>query len=167
MTSIHGTGGLGRALIEMPAWQQTGPLGWAAFSRYADLGSTAMIMDPTVAFGSLLISALALISFYRDGRQPRAATVPLYGTMLMVVGGLLATIKAAPIMLTVRHLDNDAVGLQHALDGFQFWGGVREVFQLLAFIASLGTVAVLLRPTTPQLADQDPAPAAQVSDSTR
>ena len=62
----------------------------------------------------------------------------------MTIGGLLATTKAAPIMLSVAHLDDNGPALQQALDGFQFWGNIRGVFQMLAFVTSLwSTVAIL------------------------
>ena len=64
----------------------------------------------------------------------------------MTVGGLLATTQAAPIMLSIPSLCGDAVALQHALDGFQFWGNVRGVFQMVAFVANMWALVALLTP---------------------
>jgi hypothetical protein len=33
-----------RAVVEMPAWQRTGPVAWAAFSRHADLTRPAAVL---------------------------------------------------------------------------------------------------------------------------
>src|SRR5262249_39236893 len=63
--------GLDRALIAMPAWQKTGPLAWAAFSRHADNGPVALILYPTLGFAGLVLVVLAAIGFTRDGRRPR------------------------------------------------------------------------------------------------
>jgi len=124
----------------MPAWQQTGLIAWAAFSRDADLTFPALVIYPLEAFTGTVLSLATVVSFRRDGAQPHFAAIPVYGAALMTVGGLLATTQATPIMLSVPGLGEDAVTLQRALDGFQFWGNVRGVFQMLAFIANvLGT----------------------------
>src|SRR5207253_572007 len=137
---------INRAIVEMPAWQRTGPQAWAAFSRHADLGPDGMIPYPLDAFSGALLSIAAVISFRRDRTAPRSASVPLYAAALMTIAGLLATIKAAPIMLSVRHLDDNTAALHQALDGFQFWGGIRGLFQVLAFVANLWSLVALLTP---------------------
>ena len=146
VTSLLANGLVNRGAIEMPAWQQTGPLAWAAFSCHADLALPALAIYPVEAFSGALLSIAAVLSFRRDGTQPRSATIPIYGAALMTVGGLLATTQAAPIMLSVPSLGDDAVALQHALDGFQLWGNVRGVFQMLAFIASVWALVAVLAP---------------------
>ena len=59
---------------------------------------------------------------------------------------MLATRQAAPIMLSARHLGDDPIVLQRAFDGFEFWGRVWGVFQVLAFGAVLWSLVALLRP---------------------
>lgn len=144
---------INRALVEMPAWQQTGPVAWAQFSKHADLAPTAMVLYPLSAFAGALLSIAAVISFHRDwsgrrGRRGRtglrSASVPVYAAALLTVGGLLLTIQAAPIMLSVPDLGDDATALQRALDGFQSWGNIRGMFQVLAFIANMWSLVVLL-----------------------
>ena len=44
----------------------------------------------------------AAISFHFEPSAPRAAAVPLYAAVLLAAGGLLLTLKAAPIMLGIR-----------------------------------------------------------------
>ena len=139
-----------RALVEMPAWQQTGPLAWAAFSKNADLAPTGLILYAVSAFAGALLSIAAVISFHKEWRRgrgrtaaPRSLTMPLYTAALLAVGGLLVTIQAAPIMLNVPNLNNDAAALQRALDGFQLWGNIRGVFQVLAFVANVWSLAIL------------------------
>ncbi len=135
-----------RALVEMPAWQKTGPPSWAAFSRHADLGQTGMLLYPLSAFAGALLSLAAAVRFHLDGGEPRAAALPLQAAALSTIAGLLTTVKAAPIMLSIRNLDDDATALQQALDGFQFWGNIRGVFQVLAFIANLWSLLAILEP---------------------
>ncbi len=135
-----------RALVEMPAWQRTGPLAWAAFSRHADLARTGALLYPLNAFAGAILSLAAVVSFRRDGSRPRAAAIPLYSALILSIAGLLTTLKAAPNMLRVRHLDNDATALQQALNGFQFWGNIRGLFQLLAFVTNVWSLVALLDP---------------------
>jgi len=137
-----------RALVEMPAWQLTGPRAWASFSRHADLGPTAMILYPLSAFAGAILSGAVAFSFRQDRAHGRVAAVPIYGAALLTLGGLVVTTRAAPIILSVRRLDDDAPILQHALNGFQFWGNVRGAFQVLAFVANLWSLAALSRPTS-------------------
>ncbi len=140
---------LNRALVEMPAWQQTGPLGWAAFSRHADLALRATLLYPLSAFAGLMLSTLAAISYYDDGSEPRTATLPLTVAAVMGLAGLLTTLKAAPNMLRVRQLDDNTAALQQAMNGFQFWGNIRGLFQVLAFMANVWSLGVLAE--TPRL----------------
>ncbi len=135
-----------RALVEMPAWQQTGPLAWAAFSRHADLARNGAILYPLDAFAGVILSLAAVVGFRRDGSRPRAAGIPIYAAPLMSIAGLLTTVKAAPNMLRVPDLDNDQEALQRALDGFQFWGNIRGLFQFLAFVANLWSLVAITDP---------------------
>ncbi len=134
-----------RAVVEMPAWQQTGPLGWAAFSRHADLARNGAILYPVNAFVGTIVSIAAVISFRRDGKKPNAAAIPISAAALLSMAGLLTTLKAAPNMLRVRYF-HDAPALQQAMDGFQFWGNIRGLFQFLAFVANLWSLVALLDP---------------------
>src|SRR5438477_11929807 len=56
-----------RALVEMPAWQRTGPLTWAAFSRHADLAGNVRGVFQVLAFVANLWSVAALSE--RPGRK--------------------------------------------------------------------------------------------------
>jgi hypothetical protein len=127
MNGILASSGINRALVDMPAWHHVGPIGWATFSRHADLGRNAMILYPFEAFGGMILSVAAAILFRRDRSAPPSARIPIYAAVLFTVGGLLLTMKAAPIMLSVRHLGNDLAELQPAFDGFEFWGGLRSI----------------------------------------
>jgi hypothetical protein len=151
-TGFLANGLMHRGVIEMTAWQQTGPLAWAAFSRHADLAFPALFIYPLEAFSGAILSIAVVISFRRDGSQPRSALVPVYGAALMTIGGLLATTQAAPIMMSVSHLGDNVAALQRALNGFQFWGDVRGTFQLLAFVASVWSMAAIL-PTSKSAED--------------
>jgi hypothetical protein len=133
----------GRTLVENPAWRHVGVRPWAEFSRAADLGN-GKIVYPIEGIGSALLIAAAAISFRLSPQRPLSAAIPIYGAVLMQVGGMLMTTQAAPIMLSVARLGDDPVVLQRAFDGFARWGDLRSVFGFLADCAGLwGLVAIL------------------------
>ncbi len=137
--------GINRALIEMPAWQHTGALAWAAFSRWADMGTNGLILYPFEKIGGTVFSIIAAIIFFLNKRHlPRAGALPIYGAALFALGAMLATTQAAPLMMSTPHL-SDPVGLQHALDGFAFWEGVRAGVQALTFCGNLWALVVVSR----------------------
>lgn len=137
--------GINRTLVDMPAWQHVGAPAWAAFSRWADMGTNGLILYPLEGIGGAILSILAAIVFYANRRtMTRSAAIPIYAAALLALGGMLATTQAAPTLLSTRHL-SDPVALQQALNRFEFWGGVRAVFQSLAFYANLWSLVAISR----------------------
>ena len=135
-----------RGVIDASAWRHVGVLCWAEYSRHADLSRNGFIVYPFEAFSGMTLSVGAAISFRLSGKVPRSATFPIYAAALCTVGGLLITLKAAPIMLSVRHLGNGTVSLQHAFDAFGFWSRIRGVFQVVAYFANLCSLVALVKP---------------------
>jgi hypothetical protein len=137
--------GMNRALIEMPAWQHVGPLAWAAFSRWADLGTNGLILYPLEKIGGTVFSVAAAIIFFANRqRLAQDGVAPIYSAALFTLCSLLATTQAAPLMFSIAH-SSDPVSLQHALDGFAFWEGIRAGVQALAFCANLWSLVVVSR----------------------
>ena len=145
LNGILANGNINRALVDMPAWRQTGVLAWAEFSRHADLGRNARILYPLEAFGGMVLSVAAVMVYRPLKSLVPWAAFPIYSAAALTVGGLLATIQAAPQMLSVRHLGNDVPALQGAFDRFELWGGVRGVCQVFAYVADLWSLATLCK----------------------
>jgi hypothetical protein len=136
-------GDVDRWLVGMPAWQSVGILAWANYSRSADLGN-GFVLYPMLAIGGTLLSLAAAVIFMRQRKHARVVAIPVYAAAVLAVAGLLMTFKAAPFMLSLRHIGNeDVASLQHAFDGFKLWGGLRTVLQTLAFGANLWSLAVI------------------------
>lgn len=138
-----------RALVAMPAWHQVGAIAWADFSRHADLGN-GRTLYPLEAFGSLFLTLAAALRFHLDRSTPRAAKVFLDAAVPLLIGGLIFTAKAAPIMLGISG-PSDLPALQHAFEGFLYWGNLRGACQVLAFVIQTATLAVLWRKDNPNL----------------
>jgi hypothetical protein len=136
-------GDVDRWLVGMPAWQSVGVVGWANYSRLADLGNGSVLYQ-ILGIGGTLLSLVAVVIFMRQAKQERVVAIPVYAAAVLAVAGLLMTFKAAPFMLSLRHIGNgDVASLQHAFDGFRLWGGVRSVLQTLAFGGNLWSLAVI------------------------
>ena len=88
---LTGTG-FDRAFVAMPAWRRVGPLGWAAFSRHADLGN-GLIFYPLEAFGGMTFSVAAAVLLFRNPTGPRSARMPLCAAAGFAIGGLLFTVS--------------------------------------------------------------------------
>ena len=109
------------------------------------MGTYGLILYPLEGIGGAVLSIGAAIVFYRSRRSmTRSAAVPIYAAALLALGGMLATTKAAPTLLGTRQI-SDPAALQQALNGFAFWGGVRAIFQFLAFCANLWSLVDVSR----------------------
>jgi hypothetical protein len=89
-----------RALVGGPAWHALGAEAWAQFSRQADLG-TGLIACPVEAIGTTLLLIAAAVSRRFDGDDRAGAALPLVAAIVLSLLGLLLTMKAAPIMLSL------------------------------------------------------------------
>jgi len=132
-----------RAVVAMPAWQVVGAAGWADFSRHADLGN-GLFLYPVEAFGAALFGLAAAIGFHLDRDAPGSVKLLLDASVVLAAAGLLLTIEAAPIMLGIRDVA-DPAALASAFKGFWFWGNLRAICQVLAFVAQLIALAIWLR----------------------
>jgi hypothetical protein len=102
-------------------------------------------MYPLEGIGGTILSVVAALIFARSRRsRTRSGAIPIYAAALLGLGGMLATTQAAPTLLRTRHT-SDPVALQQALNRFTFWGGVRAVFQSLAFGANLWSLVAVSR----------------------
>ena len=138
-----------RLLVQMPAWRDVGVASWAAYSRHADLGN-GLVLYPTVAIAGCVLSVLAAINVARERAVRRSATIPAYLAVVMTVFGLLLTIKAAPFMLSLRRVGDDPMALQRAFDGFDWWGNIRGVAQIVAFVANLWSLVAICDSVAPR-----------------
>jgi len=158
-------GGVGRALIDTPAWQRLGVGAWADYSRQADLGN-GLIIYPVFGIGTLILVFGAAISYRFDRRANPAAAPAIYTAALALVGAAVTTAKAAPIMLSISGLRDASPALAQAFEDFTLWGVyVRGAFFAIAFFASLWAVVSLgERPTSaPRRADPGTARGAAVT----
>ncbi|MFE3281051.1 hypothetical protein [Nocardia sp. NPDC059239] len=136
---------LDRALVATPAWRDLGVVAWADYSRHADLGPG----DVVYPVGGILWWGLvfaAVIACRRDRSVSRAVRVPLYLTVVAVLGAIISTVIAAPTMQHVGTVaDTDTAALQRAFDTFTVWGVyVRGICFAAGFLCSVWALVVML-----------------------
>lgn len=141
LSGLLAGGNVDRAIVAMPAWDQVGTSAWAEFSRHADLGN-GLVLYPLEAIGAFLLIVFTTVSLYFDRAVKTSIMLPLCSAVVLAAAGLLCTLKAAPIMLSVGHL-GDPASLRQAFDGFRFWGDIRGAAQVLAFFATVWALAVV------------------------
>ena len=131
ISGILAGGNIDRYIVQVPAWHHVSILSWADYSRYADLGN-GLFLYPFEAFGSflpLLIASIIVIN------KKNPASFPVLLATFFALLGLVFTIFAAPVMLSIKDMKNDPILLQRAFDTFHFWGTIRAVTQVLSFFA--------------------------------
>jgi hypothetical protein len=134
---------LDRSLVALPAWRRVGVRGWAVFSRHADLGN-GLVLYPLLGIGGPLFSIATAVAYWRGPSGPSAA-VPVAALVLLSMGHVVSTARAAPIMASVGRLtDDDEAGLRDAFARFERWQTVRATLQVLAFGASLWALVALV-----------------------
>lgn len=136
LTGLLAGGNVNRYIVEVPAWRHVSIVSWAAYSSHADLGN-GLFLYPFEAIGSFLLLIAALIIVLIRKTTFKYISLP----MLLATGfsalGLIFTIFAAPVMLSVPALGNNEILLQQAFNKFHFWGMFRAIAQLLSFFACI------------------------------
>ena len=92
---------------------------------------------PVEGIAATLLIFAAAVSQHFDRNGQRGAAFPLILALAPSMVGLLLTLKAAPIMLSLG-TPLATAALQRAFDEFFFWGlYLREAADALAFIATV------------------------------
>jgi len=123
---------LDKAIVQLPARHRMGIVGFAAFSRAADLGNGLIVYPILGISAALLTISAALSTFLQDTSLAHA--LPLYISALLALLHSVTTARAAPNMLSLRQLTSDEVKLTEMLNRFARWHNLRAILQLLNFI---------------------------------
>lgn len=139
-------GVLDRVIVGGPAWHTLGADAWVSYSRQADLG-TGLVAYPVEGIGTALLLIFATVSHYRDGNVRHRATLALSLAVALSLSGLLLTVKAAPIMLSLKKSQSNGA-VQAAFNGFFFWGlYLRGAVNTLAFVAEVWALSTFIDTT--------------------
>ena len=125
-----------RFIVQFPAFRHLGAAAWAEYSFHADLGN-GIFLYPIEGISTLLllIAASLVVHFNRINLQK--FKWPVYSACILSFIGLVFTIFAAPVMLGLPGLNNDAAQLQAAFDKFYFYSSFRAIAQVSVFFCCL------------------------------
>ena len=132
-------GNIERYVVQFPAWHHLDIRIWGVFSRHADLAN-GLFLYPFEAIGSFLLLITSSVILSANKEILRQAAFPVYTATVFSAIGLILTFFAAPVMLSVNAMGNDASALQIAFDRFYYWSFFRGIAQVLSFLACIWAV---------------------------
>ena len=131
-----------RVLIDIPARDQLGPLGFAELSRATDL-ARGLVFYPVAAIGSASLASAAWLLAAR-ARAPRLVRVQTAAAAMACALVLVVTAWAAPTMFRIG-ASVDPTMLTRLADRFALLTDVRAVFAdlgALALLCALSSIAL-------------------------
>jgi hypothetical protein len=128
------------ALVKLPARRRIGAMAYATFARGNDLGN-GLFVYPLLGIGAVLLTMLATALAYAE-RSSMEVVLLLALALLFSLLHTFATIRAAPVMLSLKDTPDDEAILTAKLDRFARWHTVRATFQVLAFFVLLWTLVI-------------------------
>jgi hypothetical protein len=134
LSGLLAGGDVYRYIIEVPSWRHLNLTGWAEYSRHADLGN-GIILFPVEAIGSTIFLIAASILVLVNKSELRTVSIPVHIASFFALAGIVLTFFAAPLMLSLRTINNDPEFLRQVFTRFHFWGLLRAVAQVLSFFA--------------------------------
>ena len=123
------------AVIKLPTRKRIGAVAYANFARGNDIGNGLVVYPAIGVLAALLVFGTTIAALL--AQAPRSEVIPLVLASAATIAHSGCTVKAAPIMLSLRSTPDDEELLAAKLDQFAFWHGIRAVFQLLAFVVLL------------------------------
>jgi len=125
-----------RYFVQFPSFKRLEIIYWANYSRYADLGN-GLILYPLEAIGSFLLVLICTIMVWKDRMVLKPASLLIFAALFLSLSGLVFTLLAAPVMLSLKTMHNDPELLQIAFHRFEYWGAYRGIAQVLLFFVSV------------------------------
>jgi hypothetical protein len=123
------------AVVKLPTRKRIGAVAYANFARANDLGNGLVVYPAIGMLAAVLVLGTTIAAFL--AQAPPSVLLPLVLASATTIAHSVCTVKAAPIMLSLRSTPDDEKLLSAKLDRFSIWHGIRAAFQLLAFVVLL------------------------------
>ena len=123
------------AVVKLATRKRIGAVAYANFARGNDIGNGLVVYPAIGVLAALLVFGTTIAALL--AQAPRSVVIPLVLASAATIAHSGCTVKAAPIMLSLRSTPDDEELLAAKLDQFAFWHGIRAAFQLLAFVVLL------------------------------
>jgi hypothetical protein len=133
---------LDQSLKQLPARRRIGAAAYSDYARAADLG-TGIVWYAALGLGAALFTiAAAIVALVQSA--PTNLALPLYLAAAASLAHSFATSRAAPIMLSQRHIAATAENepkLRALFDRFERWQTARVIVQVVTFGLMLWALA--------------------------
>jgi len=126
------------AVVKLPTRRRIGAVAYANFARGNDLGNGLVVYPALGVLAAVLVFATTITAFL--AQAPRSVLLFVVLACAATIAHSVSTVKAAPIMLSLRNTPDDENPLTTKLDQFAFWHGIRAGFQFLAFVVLVWTL---------------------------
>jgi hypothetical protein len=120
------------AAVKLPTRKRIGAIAYANFARGNDLGNGLVVYPAIGVLAALLVIVTTSMAFLAG--EPQSALLPLVLASAATIAHSVCTVKAAPIMLSLRSTPAVEEILTSKLGRFALWHGFRAVFQFLTFV---------------------------------
>jgi hypothetical protein len=128
------------ALVKLPARRRIGAVAYATFARGNDLGN-GLVVYPILGIGAALFTVLATVIASLEHSLMELLLLLSLASLLSLLHTFV-TIRAAPVMLSIKDTPDDEALLRAKLDRFARWHAVRATFQVLTFFVLLWALVV-------------------------
>ena len=131
------------AFVKLPTRKRIGYIAYANFARNNDLGN-GIVVYPILGILSLILTfgTTIIVFIYKQNIN---ILITLCLASVLTIAHSLCTLKAAPIMLSLKKTKDDEIILKQKLDKFTFWHSFRTIFQVLTFMAWLRALVLFLK----------------------
>jgi len=129
------------ALVKLPAHLRIGAVAYATFARGNDLGN-GLVVYPILGISAALLTVLTTVIAYLEHSLMELLLLLSLASLLSLLH-TFATVRAAPVMLSLKDVPDDEALLRAKLDRFARWHAVRATFQVLTFLVLLWALVVL------------------------
>jgi hypothetical protein len=134
-----------RALLDLPARREVGPLAFAAFSRATDLSARGVVFYVVFGTGGALFTCVTWFVAIRAA-APRSIRRLLATSAIASLLVLVFTSQAAPLMWRVNSAASDPALLSDLMDRFTTWTLLRVACVDVSFAAVLTALTVAALP---------------------
>jgi hypothetical protein len=139
---IRAGAGTFRALLDLPARWEIGPVTFAVLSRATDLSAAGIAFYSVYGIGGFVLTLAAWILGLRAGTT---RTVKVLTGLAALCSALILvlTVQAAPLMFSIGASPDDPVVLTRLIEPFVFWTNLRIVLTVISFGAVLLALTTL------------------------
>jgi hypothetical protein len=123
------------SLVKLPARRRIGNIAYAVFARGNDLGNGIIVYSALAISAGLFVIAATIIALLE--KINNNLLLQLIIASITTVIHFIGTVKAAPVMLSIKNTPDDEAVLKGKFDKFERWHGFRACFQLVTFLILL------------------------------